>query len=660
MTFFKFLCHTLPVTITAYVISQSQVESCLRTKFGLTCTLSLLINSVVTTGSNGTESILVSSVVDERGVVRNLSNAISVNVTKGPVYVRYSLMYVADVNSKPREVVSTTSLLGCVSDTTQLSSNPSCGYLYFRGSPIRYSEGFCCKCSLDQLFGLGSHQRGGVQCNILTSLFTNGASVHCLRWGPIWYSLFRIMTPTIESTVVVTVGDQPPTRLVLTSQLPVASVNSIDNYLNVTARLVGSFSWTRPPTDWGLQMYAASPNIAASTSPSALEDDRVKNSSPTDPFKYGMLVPISSVDLSGDTCNKIGVSFSGFSNNQGDKCSAFVGDCLQNQLDDFWSTLTGGQSTMKPGVNTCMNVSSSLCSSIGGRMVPNDGYRLSCVLSDSSSDSPTQVLIQLNAKNVAIVRNEALGIILNVVISANTVALSQAANVDVLVQNIGSLQAEFLISVRDCTPDGLLLPLAGSDVSIAVNGTKSVSLKIEDFNMTGNVYTCTASLSDTFGVELSTLKFEFNTTTVMNARGGQSTDNSTGTADKAGDGSNEGIAGVDSCTTSCTSFFDILCFISHACWSKLSALVGTVGGIVTFLALMTKFGGWALAWKLLKTICCCGSDNKWKRRMSDSGNTDNMQRFDQMPQSLVYPPYVPPQPYNPYWIPTHESNQFNP
>ena len=624
--------------IHAYVISQSQIESCLRTQSGLSCSLSMLINSVVTTGANGTESILVSSVVDQTGNIRNLTNAISVNVTKGPVYVRYSLVYVADVNSKPREVVSTTSLLGCVSDTAQLAANPSCGYLYFRGSPIRYSEGFCCKCSLDQLLGMGSHQRGGVQCNLLTSLFTNGASVHCLRWGPIWYSLFRIMTPTVESTVVVTVDNQPPTRIVLTSQLPVASANSINNNLNITARLVGSFTWTRPPTDWGLQMYAASPNVAASTSSSALGDIRVKNSSPLDPFRYGMLVPTSNVDLSGDTCNKIGVSFSGFFNNQGDKCSAYVGDCLQNQLDDFWSALSGG-SGLKPGVNTCMNISTSVCASIGGQFVTNDGYRLSCVLSDSSADSPTQVLIQLNAKNVAIVRNEAIGRILSISVNA-IAALSQNLNVVLLVQNTGSFQGEFLISVQECKPDGLLLPLAGADISIAPNITREASIKIEDSNMTGNAYTCNAIMSDTSGVELSRMKFYFNTTTVINARGGQSTDNSTGTADKGSEVPENDSTASDSCNTTCTSFFDVLCFILHACWSKLGALLGTVGGIGTFITLMTKFGGWALIWQMFKSICCCDRKGKVtkKRRMSDDDNTRVVRGSDCYRDCRTYAP----------------------
>jgi hypothetical protein len=643
--------------IIAYVIAQSQVESCIRRSSGLSCSLSLLINSVVTSGSNGTESILVSSVLDQTGQLRNLTNPIMVNVTKGPVFVRYSLVYLVDVNSKPREVVSTTSLLGCASDTTQLGSNPTCGYLYYRASRIRYSEGFCCKCSLDQLLGLGSHQRGGVQCNLLTSLFSNGASVHCLRWGPIWYSLFRIMTPAIESSVWVTFGDgsvDSQTRLILTAQNPVVSSLSSNNSLNVTARLVGSFAWTRPPTDWGLQMYAASPNVAASTSASALTDPRIKSSSPLDPFRYGMLVPMANVDLSGDTCNKIGVSFSGFVNNQGDRCSAYVGDCLQNQLDDCWSALTT-KSTIKPGVNTCMNVQDSLCASIGGTFVQNDGYRLSCVLSDTSADSPTQVLIQLNAKDVAIVRNDAIGVIISVSVETN-VALTQTANVEVIVRNTGDLQSEFLISVRDCLPDGLLLPLSGSDISLGPNATALVQIKVEDSSITGNMYACTAAMTDASGLQLSVKNFVFNTTDLLSSRGSQSTDNSTGLADGEGGPSVESEGVQDTCSSSCSSFFDVVCFVSNACWSKLGSLAGTIAGVGTFLTLMTKFGGWQFMLGACKTICCCtgSSKSKRKRRMSDTeyvGNTqDNIQRYHNM-----HPMDARSYPFNPYWLPTQAN-----
>lgn len=44
------------------------------------CSLKILINSIVTTGVNGTESIEVSSVVDDAGVVRVLVQPINIQV----------------------------------------------------------------------------------------------------------------------------------------------------------------------------------------------------------------------------------------------------------------------------------------------------------------------------------------------------------------------------------------------------------------------------------------------------------------------------------------------------------------------------------------------------------------------------------------------------
>ena len=77
----------------AYIISQSQVcphmcvsrcidqvTKCVRSSSGRVCSLKILLNSIVTTGVNGTESIEVSSVIDESGVVRQLMKPVEIMV----------------------------------------------------------------------------------------------------------------------------------------------------------------------------------------------------------------------------------------------------------------------------------------------------------------------------------------------------------------------------------------------------------------------------------------------------------------------------------------------------------------------------------------------------------------------------------------------------
>ena len=600
----------------------------------------------MTTGVNGTDAIEVSSVTDEGGTVRQLARPLEILVSKGPVYIRYSLIYLADVNSKPREVVGSTTLLGCASDSSELQSDATCGSQYYNKARVQYSEGFCCQCSLDQMLGIGSHQRGELQCNLFSGIFGDGASVHCLRWGPIWYSLFRVVTPTVESSVYV--YSDSGLNLSLDATSPVAST-SLDGVVNVTARLVGSFAWTRAPTDFGLSVYAATPNIAASNS----NDIRITQTSPNDPFKFGLLVAQSQVDLSGRTCNKVGVSHAAFTNDQGSRCSGEIGDCLQNQLDDIWSASQPSDYLIN-----------QLCQSVGGSFVHNDGFRLSCELSETAADSPTQVLIELNAHDVAIVYNESEGVILNVTTTSEVVALVQRTIVTASVENTGDLNSEFLVSVQDCLPDGLTLPLSGSRLSIQGGENSSVEIKVEDSNMNGTVYGCSALLADADGNQLSLYPFSINVSSVVLDRGAQSSDGSSGDTNSTVTASTHMLDG-GSCGGECSGFFSIMCFIGNSCWPDIGALLGSFGGAGIALFLMTKFGAWSWLWTAIKAAlgCCCKS-NTSKRRHSDA-------EFDHRYQDTgeyyhPYPPYpiynechthghpeIPPWPYRPH--PFHVS-----
>lgn len=545
----------------------------------------------------------------------------------------------ADVNAKPVEVVGTTEMLGCSTDSTQLLTNPTCGSLYYNSKRVTCSEGFCCPCTLDQMLGLGSHQRGELQCNLLTSLFSNGASVHCLRWGPMWYSVFKMVTPMIDSQISVytSMTNKTNVNLSLTPSAPVASSVGI---VNMTARLVGSFEWTRAPTDWGLSNYAVTPNLASSTGP--LNDDRIRKASITDPFKFGMLVAQSATDLTGFTCNKIGVSHSAFVNNQGSRCSGHIGDCLYNQLDDIWKS------------NSPNTIVDNLCASIGGSFVHNDGYRLSCQLSNSSGDSPTQVLIQLNAQNVSIVVNQAIGIIVAVTMSNPLIsALTQTIWANIQIANTGTLPSAFGIAVSACIPS-LTLPLSASQISLVVNQTTVVSVKLEDSNMTGNTYNCTAALTDSDnGGVLSQMAFQFNISSVATDRGAQASDGT------SGDGNNTITAAPiviqpDPCSTACSGFFSVICFATNACWTKLATLVGTIGGTSLILFLLNKFGVFSTIWTALKSVCCNSKTPKRRNSETSSVPYQNQQDYNMYPPPpYTYTPqpykYPPPQ-YNPYSV----------
>jgi hypothetical protein len=539
--------------------------------------------------------------------------------------VRYSLVYVSDVNARPREVVGATSLVGCTADSSKLLNDQTCGSLYYSGQRVAHSEGYCCSCSLDQMLGMGGHHRGEVQCNLFTSLFKDGSSVHCLRWGPIWYSLFKLMTPAIQSEVHVFTPDEA-LNITLSDSIPVVSSSVASNQLNVTARIVGSFSWSRAPTDWGLNVYAATPNVPAShTSP----DKRITESSLSDPFKYGLLIPQSSVDLSGKTCNKIGVSHHAFVNNQGSRCSGRIGDCLQNQVEDIWESAKSQDW-----------IDSTLCESIGGVFVRNDGYRLSCRLDQTSADSPTQVLLELNAAKVSFVYIASTGTIVNVTTRTDSIeALVQNITVNVLFNNTGDISAEFSAAVTHCNPNSLIAPLGAVKAHVPPYSLHSLSIKMEDSNMTASSYDCRASLSDPDGYLLSEKEFSFNITESVINRAAQD------------DGFNETnisftprpvVDHADPCDSQCTGFFSIICFVGNACWSKLGALLGTVGGTSLLLFLLTKFGVWGFVGDAILT-CCRGKSKPRKRRNSDDSSI-HPSKIQHQVYYLPHPQYMPSAP----------------
>jgi hypothetical protein len=556
-----------------------------KTNDSLGCKIKLLINSVVSTGVNGTESIVVSSVKDLDGKERVLQQPIALTVSKSPLVVRYALMYVADVNSKPFENVGTTSLLNCMSDSSAPSTNSVCGSLFIGEKRVPSSEGFCCPCTLDQMLGFGSHQRSNIQCNLFTGLFGTGASIHCLRWGKIWYSLFRLNTPSLEATVHITLDSGAD--LSLSSQAPVSTA-SVNGTFNITGRLVGSFGWKREPTDWGLSYMAASPNIPGS---SIVDDERFTNWDPRDPFKYGLLIPQTQIDLSGRSCDKIGVSHNAFINNQGNRCTGHVSDCLHNQIEDIWSVATRDDLIPR-----------KLCQAIGGRFLHGDGYSLSCELAESSSDVPTSVLIEMNAMDVKIVTNVSIGVIANISSSTEIHALVQKTWVYIIVKNTGQLMSEFIVSISTCSPPSLSLPLSAHRLSIGSDESSEISIKIEDSQIVGANYSCTASLTDPDGALLDSKVFTLTIDSVETDRGAQESDG--GSSDAARAGTSNTL--TDACSADCSSFFSLLCFVEHLCWERLGWLLGTLGGSSLLLFLFSKLGVYSVLWRVIKG-CCSGS-----------------------------------------------------
>jgi len=92
-----------------------------------------------------------------------LQEPVQIQVTKSPVYAIYSLTYLQDFNSKPKEEVIRSTVLGCKDSFA--SSDPTCSFQFdTKGTKIQDSQGFCCDCSFGQILGIGDSKvtRGNV------------------------------------------------------------------------------------------------------------------------------------------------------------------------------------------------------------------------------------------------------------------------------------------------------------------------------------------------------------------------------------------------------------------------------------------------------------------------------------------------------------------
>jgi len=175
----------------------------------------------------------------------------------------------------------------------------------------------------DYLLGNSDNTRGGITC----SLFGSGvsASAHCLRFDPLWYSAYRIADPSVSYNIAVGISawnDSAGTYYLENLSLSPSQLEARDSLGVVEAQLIGDFATfaTPPVLSYKLLLTPSQP--------------------PTDPrvlqgVSAWMFVDQTQVDLSGGTCDKIGVSFSAF-RNQNNACSQPVGTCLANQPDDLF------------------------------------------------------------------------------------------------------------------------------------------------------------------------------------------------------------------------------------------------------------------------------------------------------------------------------------
>lgn len=502
--FFGFLT-ALAATSQASVLSSSELESCVNDgSEDLECEMRIVVTASLEHGQGATESVqfLVSDVTNEDGDDILMEKPLRVSWSKTPAYWRYPLRYIQDVNYKPIEEYITVGFLSC-------SDNPkdaTCGTHDVGGQPIDDSEGFCCGCGANDMVH-GHDQRGNQDCQ---SFFPD-ETAHCLRFDRLWHSLFEVGPPQVFYDIIIAVAEPSnpdaswnnvtytQTRLILNHQQPVAQAN--DGALR--AELVGDFATATVPHSFESK-YLAVPSRPMTHE---LVDE-------TFPLTNAMLLSHSLFDLSGLTCDKIGVSFSAFKR-QPEKCNVPVQTCLANQLEHFFQDDLAREAANQQPLYLVRGFCSGAVelgqSAQGGAMT----YFLACPMEQRHT---TMLRLDVKAKSAMFVTNVATGEIVSAT-APSFEALQGGGRIDIAVVSTGRVVADFVLGVTNCSETYESSP--AMTLSLKPYQSANLSFEIYGAQSSGGKQSCVAKLFDALGALLDQEVVDFSVTSLEQSTGAQ-------------------------------------------------------------------------------------------------------------------------------------------
>lgn len=555
------------------VLSSSTLQKCINDgSSALSCETKVVLQISIEQGQGQSEEAQfdISAVTDQTGSAQSpiqLKKPMRVTWSKTAAMWRYPLRYVQDVNNKPQEHVIQVGFLQCNANWQASDQQATCGFAYQAGQRIQDSQGFCCGCNLANDF------RGVATRADLTCPFAESA--HCLGFDSLWYSVFEVAPSEIsyEIDVSLALAADPSAAwqnttynlqtLKLSNSLP--SAQSAGG--NIYASLVGDMATAVSP--WAFEsMYLVVPS-RPTTNP------RVNVQLP---LQNAMLIDKSMFDLSGLTCNKIGVSFTAFTN-QPNQCQSPVQSCLSSQIDDLYQKdmqlLSSGQPPLYMVSGFCKGAVQL------GAQVNAAGQTvfLACPLNQRHTSIMT---LEVEADSVMFVTNVATGKIVSAKAASFEALMGSSGEADLEILNTGSVTAAFTVSVANCS--GTVVPGPALKITLAPLQSNSYSISLLTQQTKGLNSTCTAVLLDAVGDVTDMVTFQVVVTDLITNTGAQAP------IDRGGPTTgNSAVTGGD-CAAMCNGLFDVACLFSKSCWSQLGLLLAIIIGIFILISCV---------------ICCC-------------------------------------------------------
>eukprot|EP00400_MALV-I_sp_L67-5_P001048 gene1048-1000_t len=614
--------------VAADILSASSLEACLNRGNNasdvddqtLTCDQKMVVVLTLEHNQLDTEKLEVEiNDVEVDGVKNELESPWEITVTKSKTIWRYPVSYIQHANNQPYELIRQVGLWACQDKVaSDMKDQLSCGYVENAGQMVPDSEGFCCSCTFDELFS-PENDRGGKDCESFSEFFDKGDSVHCLHFDELWWAVYEMATPSAhyEVNVKISNADYTSNNLKVSHEVPVAA----SQQPAIQAKLVGDFATATQPYNFE-NKYLVVPHRPR-------ENPRV---TPENPMQNAMVLDRHHFDLTGTKCDKIGVSYTAFKQDQINKCYRPEGSCLQNQIDSFFLE---DEERVNKSKSTRYNVRGFCPGSEWSAIVNEDAPTSTYLTCDwNSQRHTTMVRLEMAADNLRFTTN---GVAQRLRLateqgkvtsedSGRTARLSDEPPARILsmeipnfeagtddgrilmsVQNIGSLSSDYMVAVTECS-EGLAQGPSAS-VSLAANQSRNVSIAL-DTDLEDPIFLgeCSAEIRhSTTGEVFDTKTVTFNVSKTQYNRGAQE-----GDLVMAGASGFYSRDEAGSCENNCRGMFDYFCFISNGCISDLFVALMFPLFFCGFGVLAWKFGWIAKVLKMVKTK----KKNKAKRRDS--------------------------------------------
>ncbi|PNT64998.1 hypothetical protein BRADI_4g35730v3 [Brachypodium distachyon] len=523
------------------ILSKSRVERCARDSGAgghLACDRKIILNVAVPTGSTGGEASMVAQVVEveenDTQAMQTIRDPPVITINKSATYAVYALNYIRDVAYRPEEQFVRTRK--CESDAGAEVVRECERLRDQNGHVIEHTEPVCCPC--------GSQHRVPSSCGTFFDKMVKGKAntAHCVRFPGDWFHVFGIETSySLGFSIRVQVKKgSSVTEIIVGPENK--TVVSKDNFLRVN--LIGDFvGYKSVPTFENF--YLVTPRKGdGGGQPQVLGDE----------FSRWMLLERVRFTLDGLECNKIGVGYEAY-RNQPSFCSNPFWSCLYNQLWNFWES-----------DNNRINRKQQPQYVVQGRFErinqhPHAGvHTFSVGITESVN---TNLLIELSADDIDYVYQRSPGKIISINVPTFE-ALSQVGTAQVTVRNIGKLEASYSLTEQYfiLKPDEVLIR----------------SFYLHSSTDQASKYRCAAILKASDFSELDRAECQFSTAATVLDNGTQ-----IGPTNQHAKG---GIRGffeaikalfrntwdtvIDfftgrSCSTRCSSFFDLSCHIQYIC-----------------------------------------------------------------------------------------------